>query len=340
MSSLDQEEADKQLQRAVPWVSDPQNREQLDSETRRLQEDVIEAAKRLEREAVTFLPPAEPGNALGLRPSTARLREEGRASHADGLGSEEQTQKIWDQLRPQFITAPPQDGLGLRNLVLVASFLAAMAMSAIVALVVVNIAHPPTIISADVKSIVKSEERVAKGNLLAALGDFARISETQAKMTHADESAIPTENLLASAQPDDIAASKPAAALPPRTARVEPPQREITAPAADPAPAAKPVPEPPRATPLPQDEVAALLKRGRDLIAAGDIASARLILTLVAEAGNAEACFTLAGTFDPAVLARLQAIGVRADPAKAQTWYERAAEQGSLEARQRLQALR
>ena len=91
---------------------------------------------------------------------------------------------------------------------------------------------------------------------------------------------------------------------------------------------------------MPQDEVASLLKRGRDLIAAGDIASARLLLTLVAEAGNAEASFALAGTFDPEVLARLPAIGVRADPAKARAWYGRAAEQGSQEARQRLQALR
>jgi TPR repeat protein len=83
-----------------------------------------------------------------------------------------------------------------------------------------------------------------------------------------------------------------------------------------------------------------MLKRGRDLIASGDIASARLMLTLVAEGGNAEAAFALAGTFDPTVLANLRAIGVQGDPAKARTWYARAAELGSLEARQRLQALR
>ena len=64
------------------------------------------------------------------------------------------------------------------------------------------------------------------------------------------------------------------------------------------------------------------------------------MLTLVAEAGDAEACFTLAGTFDPAVLAKLRAIGVQGDPVKARSWYARAAELGSLEARQRLQALR
>ena len=64
------------------------------------------------------------------------------------------------------------------------------------------------------------------------------------------------------------------------------------------------------------------------------------MLTLVAEAGNTEACFTLAGTYDPSVLASLRAIGVQGDPAKARAWYSRAAELGSLEARDRLQALR
>jgi TPR repeat protein len=107
-----------------------------------------------------------------------------------------------------------------------------------------------------------------------------------------------------------------------------------------PAPAASASPKPEPATSLPQDEIASLLKRGRDLIAAGDIASARLMLTLVAEAGNAEACFVLAGTYDPPVLASLRAIGVQGDPAKARAWYARAAELGSPEARDRLQALR
>jgi TPR repeat protein len=92
--------------------------------------------------------------------------------------------------------------------------------------------------------------------------------------------------------------------------------------------------------PLPPDEIASLLKRGRDLIAAGDIASARLMLTLVAEAGNSEACFILAGTFDATVLANLRAVCVQGDPAKARAWYARAAELGSQEAKQRLQALR
>jgi len=83
-----------------------------------------------------------------------------------------------------------------------------------------------------------------------------------------------------------------------------------------------------------------MLKRGQDLIAAGDIASGRLMLTRLVEAGDAEAAFILAGTFDPAVLAKLRTVGALPDPAKARAWYEKAAELGSSEAGLRLHAQR
>ena len=105
-------------------------------------------------------------------------------------------------------------------------------------------------------------------------------------------------------------------------------------------PPAAVLPEPRAVVSLSSDEVASMLKRGRELLAAGDIASGRLMLTHVAEAGNAEASFLLAGTYDAAMLAKLRVVGVQPDSAKARSWYAKAAEQGSLEARQRLQALR
>ena len=79
-----------------------------------------------------------------------------------------------------------------------------------------------------------------------------------------------------------------------------------------------------------------MLKRGQDMIAAGDVAGARLLLVRVSDAGNAEASLTLGGTFDPDVLARLNAVGTRPDMAKARVLYARAAEQGSMEAKRRL----
>jgi TPR repeat protein len=45
----------------------------------------------------------------------------------------------------------------------------------------------------------------------------------------------------------------------------------------------------------------------------------------------------LAGTFDAGVLADMHVLGVQPDPAKARAWYLKAAEQGSPEARRRLQ---
>ena len=86
-----------------------------------------------------------------------------------------------------------------------------------------------------------------------------------------------------------------------------------------------------------RDEISSLLKRGQALIAAGDIASARLILTRLAEAGSVDACLALAGTFDAAELAELHVVGVQPDSAKARAWYLKAAEQGSSEAKRRLQ---
>ena len=260
----------------------------------------------------------------------------------DDTSPEDRARKIWAELKPEFISPPPQDGLGVASLVMAA--LGAMAVSAMVALVVVNIVHVPTT-GAD----LAGEERAARGDLQSAatLGDLAKFSAAQAKMTHTDEPTVPAETLLASAPPNDIAAPKYPAAVTPQSAKVEPARPEIAAPAPSPVPTVNAVPEPrpasplPQpASPLPQDEMVSLLKRGQDLLAAGDIASARLMLTLVAEAGNAEASFILAGTFDPTMLAKLRAVGVQGDPAKARAWYARAAELGSLEARQRLQALR
>jgi len=90
-------------------------------------------------------------------------------------------------------------------------------------------------------------------------------------------------------------------------------------------------------SPMSRDEISSLLKRGQALIAAGDIASARLILTRLAEAGSVDACLALAGTFDAAELAELHVVGVQPDSAKARAWYLKAAEQGSAEAKRRLQ---
>ena len=86
-------------------------------------------------------------------------------------------------------------------------------------------------------------------------------------------------------------------------------------------------------------EVERLVKRGEAYLAQGDIAAARLILGRAAEARDARAAFSLAATYDPAVLKKLHVVGFRPDIAQARAWYEKAAEYGSADATRRLAAL-
>jgi hypothetical protein len=90
---------------------------------------------------------------------------------------------------------------------------------------------------------------------------------------------------------------------------------------------------------LDPDVVAALLKRADALIASGDVAAARLVLRRAADAGDAHAATTLAGTYDPAILEKLDVHGFVPDIAMARSWYEKAKKLGSAEAPQRLEML-
>ncbi len=79
-------------------------------------------------------------------------------------------------------------------------------------------------------------------------------------------------------------------------------------------------------------EIAATVKRGKDLFMTGDIVSARLLLRRAAAAGSAEAALALGATFDPLVIQRIGAIGMPPDIAQARQWYKRAADLGSAAA--------
>jgi len=134
---------------------------------------------------------------------------------------------------------------------------------------------------------------------------------------------------LTSASPsrDEIAAAYQGA-IKSKVVAIEPPA-QATAPApAAPSPAAR------RIDP---DELAALLKRAKGLLAIGDITSARLLLERAADAQEAEAALMLAGTYDPQVLGTQDMRSVTPDPAAARLWYQKAAQLGSVDARRRLQ---
>ncbi|HLH98115.1 MAG TPA: hypothetical protein VKW08_23665 [Xanthobacteraceae bacterium] len=106
-------------------------------------------------------------------------------------------------------------------------------------------------------------------------------------------------------------------------------------------PATAPVSEPPAPAvrSLDPDTVKLLLQQGQQLVAAGDLISARQVYQRAAEAGNAAAALALGATFDPVVLAKIGMPGVGADVEKARSWYEKAREFGSADAPQRLATL-
>jgi hypothetical protein len=85
-------------------------------------------------------------------------------------------------------------------------------------------------------------------------------------------------------------------------------------------------------------EVAGLIKRGQDLLAGGDVQSARLLLMRGAEARDARAALLVGTTYDPALLRQIGADGL-ADIAQARTWYQRAKEWGEPDAQRKLEAL-
>jgi hypothetical protein len=99
------------------------------------------------------------------------------------------------------------------------------------------------------------------------------------------------------------------------------------------------MPAAPSVRALDRDEIATLYERSQALIEQGDIASARLMLTRAAEAGDARSALALGTTYDPDVLNKLGVLGVAADPAQAHAWYSKAVELGAPEATLRLERL-
>jgi hypothetical protein len=82
-----------------------------------------------------------------------------------------------------------------------------------------------------------------------------------------------------------------------------------------------------------------LIGRSEKLLGEGNVEAARFLLQPAAEAHNARAALALGTTYDPIMLAILQARGVTADASLAFDWYRKAQQFGSQEAQQRLRLL-
>jgi hypothetical protein len=144
--------------------------------------------------------------------------------------------------------------------------------------------------------------------------------------------------------PSRPAAPPVAAAPPPPPVAVAPPPAPVSPPvtvaAAAPPPAAPtPSPQAEAVRNLDPREVAALVRRGQDLLAAGDVQSARLLLLRSAEARDARAALLVGTTYDPVLLRQIGADGPMADAAQARMWYQRAKEWGEPDAQRKLDAL-
>ena len=128
--------------------------------------------------------------------------------------------------------------------------------------------------------------------------------------------------------PPPVVVAPPIAAAPPVTVATA-------------APTAIPAPPPQAETVRSLDprEVAVLIKRGQDLLASGDVQSARLLLMRGAEARDARSALLVGTTYDPVLLRQIGADGPMADTAQARAWYQRAKEWGEPDAQRKLDAL-
>ena len=127
---------------------------------------------------------------------------------------------------------------------------------------------------------------------------------------------------------EEIAARPPSAPMPSL------PQLEHEEIAASP-----PISRPPAEDQFDQKEITVLLNRGKNLMASGDLAAARIVLRRAVDANNAEAALALAATYDPLVLRELKVYGFTGDAAIARIWYEKATKLGSSVAPRRLEIL-
>jgi hypothetical protein len=330
-SSGRDDDGDRPTRRSPPW---PSERQELDR-ARHLVDEVAAVAAEIQREAQ-----------MSRRARADRWNEddEDQARAPDASYSADGNRGLWSPtLEPVIMPPPPAEKGGMPGLKMAVGFIGAIVVAAGVAFVLMRAVQVPTtalVASAD------NGSRSSQSFSAPVLENLTQISTAEAKVPPAESSPRPVGTLLANTQADAVAVTTPLPAVPqatrplpdvPQIARaVEPSRVDPPASLDSPVPSAPAVQQPRAVEPLSREEVLSLRKRGQDLLSVGDIASARLILTRLAEAGDADATLMLAGTYDGTVLAGLHVVGIRPDPAKAHEWYMRAAELGSSEARLRL----
>jgi len=235
-------------------------------------------------------------------------------------------------LDPDAIPEPPADDAGaLRPIVL--RFSAVMGLAALIAWGVVSIPgmkKAGDIMPPDVKTPAMTIDPAKSADRVQAQSTDAAPNVNQGSVAMNDPPPPPASPglVVASIAPvPAIVASQPATVA---SQSVSMPSQPAAAPSASPA---TPAPTNNATAPhIDNAEIAAMIKRGKDILMSGDIISARLLLRRAADAGSAEAALALGATFDPIVIRRLGAVGMTSDIAQARQWYQRAADLGSAAA--------
>ena len=127
-------------------------------------------------------------------------------------------------------------------------------------------------------------------------------SATEVKSRAENDLAATTEKPIAAA------ASLPAAEIAPTGGTPKPTSQSADAPVAS-GPVPGPAPPSRGARQLDNNEIAMLVRRGKDFLKVGDLATSRLLLQRAATAGSAEATFILGTTFDPQFMRRMGVVG-------------------------------
>jgi hypothetical protein len=303
MSSMRQDDPDQErTQSDTSWTAASRP-----DEGYRLQMEVVAAAsylKRASKETDVEKPPT-------------RLPSFNLAKPREDSFQLAETRRAWLQtLDPETMPPPPADQIKLPGFGTVTAVAAAIGVAAGIALAVTNtvrLPEPSSLLgggeqaSSTPASGTQASGTQASGAKTAAfsgsvLADFAQMQKAEARGQPADQR--PSQQVFAAVQPTETDAAKSPMGVFAPLIRNEPAKSEVapetkpeaTQPAAPEQATAAPAPAAPRAaaaSTLSRDEMATLFQRGRDLLNAGDIASARLILQHLAEAGNADASYAL-----------------------------------------------
>ncbi|MBO0764546.1 MAG: sel1 repeat family protein [Hyphomicrobiaceae bacterium] len=103
---------------------------------------------------------------------------------------------------------------------------------------------------------------------------------------------------------------------------------------------AVPPPASPKAEPLTETALADLVRSGDRLLNRGDVMAARAYYEKAAAMGSAQGALALGATYDPRRLWSLGVFGTVGNKERARQWYQRAAELGHPEAKDRIRALK